>query len=58
MIEPASTSAAVTVYVPVQVFVPAGGMLAESEQVIVVVVLLSLTKNGDVSVTLPVFAKV
>ena len=56
MIEPASTSAAVTVYVPVQVFVPAGGMLAESEQVIVI--LLSVTENGDESVTLPVFVKV
>lgn len=56
MIEPAATSVVVTVYVPVQVFVPAGGILAESEQVIVV--LLSLTKNGDVSVTLPVFVKV
>ena len=56
MIEPAVTSASVTVYVPVQVFVPVGGMLAGSAQVIVV--LLSVTVNGDVRVTLPVFVKV
>ena len=57
MIEPAATSGgSVTVYVPVQVFVAAGGILAGSAQVIVV--LLSLTENGDVRVTLPVFVKV
>lgn len=56
MIEPAATSASVTVYVPVQVFVAVGGMLAGSAQVIVV--LLSVTVNGDVSVTLPVLVKV
>ena len=43
-------------YVPEQVFVAVGGMLAWSEQVIVI--LLSVTENGDVSVTLPVFVKV
>ena len=56
MIEPADSSAAVTVYVPVQVFVAAGAILAGSAHVIVV--LSSMTENGDERVTFPVFVKV
>jgi len=54
--DPAVSSSGTMSYVPVQVFVAAGAILAGSAQVIGV--LLSVTVNGDVSVTLPVFVSV
>ena len=54
--DPAVSSSGTMSYVPVQVFVAAGAILAGSAQVIGV--LLSVTVNGDARVTLPVFVSV